>query len=69
MDLKIIKINGFNKIILGEPGFIPALELLNIGLQPYGLGKIKGHAYLGHCMKNLFRPGSTGIVLTDYNIL
>ena len=37
LNLQIIKLNLLNKAVLAEPGFIVALKVCDIGIQPNGL--------------------------------
>ena len=45
MNFQIIKINGLDKIILRESGFIMALEIPDRSIKPDRLSKIEPVAY------------------------
>lgn len=67
VNLQIIKINAFNKIILCEPGLVVPLKILDIGIQPDRFAEVKLIAYFVEGMKDLMRPRIISVV-TDNGI-
>jgi len=56
MNFQIIKINGLDKIILRESGFIMALEIPDRSIKPDRLSKIEPVAYFIQRAEHLVRP-------------
>ena len=68
MDLQIIKINGFHKIILIKTSFRMTLKVRNGGVEPDGLPQVELGADFIQGMKNLVGAGiCSGIA--DHSIL
>lgn len=67
MNLQIIKINIFNKIILCEPGLVVTFKILNIGIQPDRLAEVKLITYFIEGMKDFMRSRIIPVV-TDNGI-
>lgn len=53
MDLQIIKIDGFDEIVLPKAGFVMPLEFLNGRIKPDGFAQVKAAAYLVYGVKYL----------------
>ena len=68
LQLKIIKIQHFYKIILGKSDFGKSLEIFYIGVQPDGRTQIEFMAQCIQSMKDFFCPAVSGII-TDYHTL
>lgn len=66
---QIIKVNGFDEMIPAEPGFCVKLEVLYIGIQPYGLFQVKVAAYLIQAVKYHLGPGLGIVAPADGHIL
>ena len=45
MNLKIIEINAFDKVILCETGLVISFEILDIGVQPDWFAEVELIAY------------------------
>lgn len=66
---QIIEVNGFDEMIPAEPGFCVKLEVLYIGIQPYGLFQVKVAAYLIQAVKYHLGPGLGIVAPADGHIL
>ena len=67
LDLQVVKINLFNKIILVKTRFIMLLEKADRSIQPDGIAKIQLIADLLQAVKNLVCPGLLAVI-TDYSV-
>ena len=67
MNLQIIKINTFNKIILCKAGLVVPFKILNIDIQPDWLAEVELTAYFIEGMKDFMRPCIIPVV-TDNGI-
>ena len=67
LDLQVVKINLFNKIILVKTRFIMLLEMADRSIQPDGIAKIQLIADLLQAVKNLVCPGLLAVI-TDYSV-
>ncbi len=67
VNFQIVKINGFNEIILTEAGLRMAFEFVDGGIQPDRLSKIKLITDLVYCGKDLVGAGVCCII-ADHGI-
>lgn len=57
MEVQIVKINFFHKIVLAESGPGMPLELSDVGIKPDGLTKIESIADFLQCAKHFVGAG------------
>ena len=61
LDFQVIKVNGFDKMILGKADLAVKLEFTHRGVQPHGLFQVKFVADLIQGLKDHLSPGK-GVV-------
>ena len=62
LDLQVVKIYGFYKIVLREPGFAAQLKIPDVHVEPDRFSQIKFMADLSDGVDDLGRPGVRRIV-------
>ena len=68
LDLQIIEIDGFHKIILMEPGLGMAFKFSDIRIQPDRRAQIKIHTEGIQGAEHLLRPAHLRIIIADRTV-